>query len=63
MTMCTVKNIKDAIKECCQSQHDMETAEIDRIFQSLPFSLEREPLAPPHVRRTRPFYRTRRYRT
>lgn len=36
--MCTVKEIREAIREDCRSQHDMETADIDRIFQTLPFS-------------------------
>ena len=36
--MCTVKEIREAIREECRSQHDMETADIDRIFQTLPFS-------------------------
>ena len=40
MNMCTVKGIREAIRENCQSQHDMESGEIDRIFQKLPFSQE-----------------------
>ena len=36
--MCTVQSIKNAIREKCQSQHDMESVEIDRILQSLPFT-------------------------
>mgnify|MGYP000332114640 CR=1 FL=1 len=35
--MCTVKEIREAIREDCRSQHDMETADIDRIFQTLRF--------------------------
>ena len=38
MNMCTVQSIKDAIREKCQSQHDMESVEIDRVLQALPFS-------------------------
>lgn len=38
MNMCTVKSIQDAIRECCQSQHDMEPIEIDQIVDNLPFS-------------------------
>ena len=38
MNMCTVQSIKDAIRESCQSQYDMESTDIDRIFQTLPFS-------------------------
>ena len=33
-----LKEIREAIREDCRSQHDMETADIDRIFQTLPFS-------------------------
>ena len=40
--MCTVQSIKDAIRESCQSQYDMESADIDRVLQTLPFS-EHEP--------------------
>ena len=28
--MCTVQSIKDAIRENCQSQHDMESTDIDQ---------------------------------
>ena len=35
--MCTVRDIEDAIREHCQSQHDMESTEIDRVMQTLPF--------------------------
>lgn len=38
MNMCTVRSIKNAIREKCQSQHDMESVEIDRILQTLPFT-------------------------
>ena len=34
--MCTVQSIKDAIREDCSSQRDMESAEIDHILQTLP---------------------------
>lgn len=37
MSMCTVKEIREAIREDCRSQRNMETVEIDRIFQTLPF--------------------------
>lgn len=50
MNMCTVKSIKNAIQEKCQSQHDMESTDIDRILQALPFSEHRllfdQPLMP-----------------
>ena len=36
--MCTVKEIREAIREDCHSQHDMESMEIDRVLQTLPFS-------------------------
>ena len=59
--MCTVKEIREAIREDCRSQRDMETIEIDRIFQTLPFtqedSLFDRPLLPkPPYRRRRQFY-------
>ena len=38
MNMCTVQSIKDAIRENCQSQYDMESIDIDRVMQTLPFS-------------------------
>ena len=31
MTMCTVKEIQEAIREDCKSQHDMESTDIDRV--------------------------------
>ena len=37
MSMCTVKEIREAIREDCRSQRNMETIEIDRIFQTLTF--------------------------
>ena len=58
--MCTVKSIQDAIRECCQSQHDMEPIEIDQIVDNLPFFKEKSlfdtpPLPkPPYGRRKRP---------
>ena len=36
--MCTVKEIREAIREDCHSQNDMESMEIDRVLQTLPFS-------------------------
>ena len=38
MNMCTVREIREAIQEDCRSQRDMESTEIDRVFQTLPFS-------------------------
>ena len=34
----TVKEIREAIREDCHSQHGMESMEIDRVLQTLPFS-------------------------
>lgn len=50
--MCTVQSIKDAIRESCQSQYDMESTDIDRVLQTLPFS-EHEPMFshPPKYKR------------
>ena len=36
--MCTVRDIEEAIREHCQSQHDMESTEIDQVMQRLPFA-------------------------
>ena len=38
MTMCTVKEIQEAIREDCKSQHDMDSTDIDRVMQTLPFA-------------------------
>lgn len=57
MSMCTVKEIREAIREDCRSQRNMETIEIDRIFQTLPFSqinsLFDKPPMPPFSHRYR----------
>ena len=47
--MCTVKEIREAIREDCHSQHGMEFIEIDRVLQTLPSSqgndlLDRPPI-------------------
>ena len=44
MNMCTVQSIKDAIRENCQSQHDMESTDIDQVLQTLPFSEHDSPV-------------------
>ncbi len=49
MNMCTVQSIKDAIRESCQSQYDMESADIDRVLQTLPFSEHDDVFHPPKV--------------
>ena len=48
--MCTIQSIKDAIRENCQSQCDMESTEIDQVLQTLPFS-EQGPFCQPRHRR------------
>ena len=40
MNMCTVKEIQEAIREDCRSQHDMDATDIDRMIQALPFTQE-----------------------
>ena len=47
--MCTVKEIREAIREDCHSQHDMESAEIDRVLQTLPFSQGNDLLDKPPI--------------
>lgn len=42
MNMCTLKAIKESIQECCQTQYDMDFAEIDQILQTLPFSQDQD---------------------
>ena len=37
---CTVKEIQEAIREDCKSQYDMESTDIDRVMQTLPFAQE-----------------------
>ena len=53
--MCTVQSIKDAIRESCQSQYDMESTDIDRVLQTLPFS-EHEPMFSHPPKYKRPYY-------
>ena len=50
MTMCTVKEIQEAIREDCKSQHDMDSTDIDRVMQTLPFAQE-EPFTEARPRR------------
>ena len=61
MNMCTVQSIKDAIREDCSSQRDMESAEIDHILQTLPFSQEPEPFSRPKPQRPVFWFHTRKY--
>ena len=59
MNMCTVKEIRDAIREDCRSQRDMEPTEIDRILQTLPFSQDSEPFSKPGLQRPVFWFSTR----
>ena len=59
--MCTVKEIRDAIREDCRSQRDMESTEIDRILQTLPFSQESEPFSRPRPQRPAFWFYARKY--
>ena len=54
MNMCTIQSIKDAIRESCQSQYDMDSTEIDRVLQTLPFSEHESPFSQPPLPR-RPY--------
>ena len=59
MNMCTVKEIREAIREDCRSQRNMETIEIDQIFQTLPFPqidslFDKPPMPPLPFRRRKP---------
>lgn len=59
--MCTVKEIRDAIREDCRSQRDMESTEIDRILQTLPFSQESEPFSRPRPQKPAFWFYARKY--
>ena len=59
--MCTVKEIRDAIREDCRSQRDMESTEIDRILQKLPFSQESEPFSRPRPQKPAFWFYARKY--
>ena len=54
MNMCTIQSIKDAIRENCQSQYDMESTDIDQVLQTLPFSEQGPFCQPRHKRPYRP---------
>ena len=54
--MCTVQNIKDAIRESYQSQFNMESTDIDLVLQTLPFS-GHESLFDQPPKRKRPYWR------
>ena len=40
MTMCTATANREASREDCKSQHDMDSTDIDRVMQTLPFAQE-----------------------
>ena len=54
--MCTIKDIREAIREDCRSQYDMEAIEIERVLQALPFSQENDLLDKPPMPK-RPYRR------
>ena len=60
--MCTVREIQDAIREHCQSQHDMESTEIDRVMQRLPFGTAQDIFYRPPVPRPPYASHSRKYR-
>ena len=60
MTMCTVKEIQEAIQEDCKSQHDMESTDIDRVMQTLPFAQE-EPFTEARPRKPLFWFYTRKF--
>ena len=61
MNMCTVQSIKDAIRENCQSQYDMESTDIDRVLQTLPFSQAPGPFSKPKSQRPLYWFHARKY--
>ena len=60
--MCTVREIQEAIREHCQSQHDMESTEIDRVMQRLPFSTVQDIFTRPLVPKPPYSSHSRKYR-
>ncbi|MFQ7068810.1 MAG: hypothetical protein ACLTFI_03460 [Christensenellaceae bacterium] len=61
--MCTVRDIEEAIREHCQSQHDMESTEIDQVMQRLPFGTVQDVFTQPPVPKPPYSWRSRNYRT
>ena len=61
--MCTVRDIEEAIREHCQSQHDMESNEIDQVMQRLPFDTAQDVFDRPPVPKSPYSWRNRKYRT
>lgn len=60
--MCTVRDIEEAIREHCQSQHDMESTEIDRVMQRLPFGTAQDVFTRPPVPKLPYSWHSRNYR-
>ena len=60
MNMCTVKEIQEAIREDCRSQHDMDATDIDRMIQALPFTQE-ELFSEPRLQRPRFWFYARKF--
>lgn len=61
--MCTVRDIEEAIREHCQSQHDMESTEIDQVMQRLPFGTAQDVFTRPPVPKPPYSWLSRNYRT
>ena len=61
--MCTVREIQEAIREHCQSQHAMESTEIDRVMPRLPFGSEQDVFTRPPVPKPPYSWRSRKHRT
>ena len=61
--MCTVRDIEEAIREHCQSQHDMESTEIDQVTQRLPFGTAQDAFTRPPVPKPPYSWHSRNYRT
>ena len=59
--MCTVRDIEEAIREHCQSQHDMESTEIDQ--ERLPFGTAQDVFTRSPVPKPPYSWRSRNYRT
>ena len=61
--MCTVREIQEAIREHCQSQHDMESTESEQVMQRLPFDTAQDVFSRPPVPKPPYSWRSRNYRT
>ena len=63
MNMCTVREIREAIQEDCRSQRDMESTEIDRVFQTLPIFSGKGSCLINHQMPKRPYRRKKKIQT